>query len=140
MRRAIRWDRRYAKPLSDGGATICEKHDFIAANHADPDMDYEIDLVVAQAKDDGQRMERRLQELGKECNNMEDYTADYDALVAENRRLRISQLRRMAECAERLTSNWLKMANLPWAARKIAKLERFKAACLAEIARLRGEV
>ena len=130
MRRVILWDRRYAKPLSDGGATICEKHDFIAANHADPDMDYEIDLVVAQAKDDGQRMERRLQELGEECNNMEDHTADYDALVAENRRLRISQLRRMAEVAIYGTFR---------SVRDLNRWRRFANACHAEIARLRGE-
>lgn len=111
-------------------------------------MDYEIDLVVAQAKDDGQRMERRLQELGEECNNMYEHTADYDALVAENRRLRISQLRRMADEAEAIRDDLIgykiavdaPIGSFLWRmARRKWWIAKFCAACLAEIARLRGE-
>lgn len=58
----------------------------------------------------------------------------------ELRRLRISQLRRMADRADMLATT----AEMPYYARfektRIAeRLRRFTAACLAEIERLRGE-
>ena len=128
----MKWDRRYAKPLSDGGATICEKHDFIESNFRDPDMEYEVCEAIAQAKDDGKRMEARLQELGEECNNLEDHAVDYDEISAELRRLRISQLRRMAHTA-RFSADWTR----PMAER--LRLFRFADRCFHEIERLRGE-
>jgi hypothetical protein len=126
----VKWDRRYAKPLSDGGATICEKHDFIESNFRDPDMEYEVCEAIAQAKDDGKRMEARLQELGEECNNLEDHANDYDEISAELRRLRISQPRRMADVA---------MYGTCGSIRDLDRWRRFADACLAEIERLRGE-
>lgn len=128
----MKWDRRYAKPLSDGGVTICEKHDFIEANFRDPDMAYEVCETIAQAKDDGRRMESRLQELGEECNNLEDHANDYDEISAELRRLRISQLRRMAHEAS-LSADWTR----PMTHR--GRLFRFAVRCNREIERLRGD-
>ena len=77
----------------------------------------------------------------------------YSALVEtlyqarlENRRLRISQLRRMAEACALLFSRAVETAEhasmFPPAERIIAinaRIRRFRAACLAEIERLRGE-
>jgi hypothetical protein len=84
---APRWDRRLRLPKSEGGATICEKHEFIEAHFRDPEMSWEVDQAVTQAKDDGKRMEARLQELGEEANNLEDALseteADRDRLTAE---------------------------------------------------------
>lgn len=142
----MKWDRRYAKPLSDGGATICEKHDFIDSNFRDPDMAYEVCKAIAQAKDDGKRMEARLQELGEECNNLEDHASDYDEISTELRRVRISQLRRMAEACEKRLTIYATLARetgredvRKLATRKADKLARLGSACLAEIERLRGE-
>lgn len=84
---APRWDKRLRLPKSEGGATICEKHEFIEAHFRDPEMSWEVDQAVTQAKDDGKRMEARLQELGEEANNLEDALseteADRDRLAAE---------------------------------------------------------
>lgn len=95
----MRWDKRLMMPKSEGGATICEKHDFIAEHFRDPDMSWEVDQAVAQAKDDGKRIEARLQELGEEANNLEEalqqmeYARDRlqterDALAKELERVR----------------------------------------------------
>ena len=89
---APRWDKRLRLPKSEGGATICEKHEFIEAHFRDPEMSWEVDQAVTQAKDDGKRMEARLQELGEEANNLEDALseteADRDRLRSELDRLR----------------------------------------------------
>ena len=82
----------------------------------------------------------------------ETYAAVVEALYQarlENRRLRISQLRRMAQlCGDLETRSLLYAANcqgMNWRRyhdRKrpiIDRVDRFRAACLAEIERLRGE-
>lgn len=82
-----RWDKRLRLPKSDGGATICEKHEFIEAHFRDPEMSWEVDQAVTQAKDDGKRMEARIQELGEEANNLEEaldeMTAHRDRLASD---------------------------------------------------------
>ena len=130
----IRWDARLSKPLSDGGATICEKHDFALANYEDPSMTWEVCQALTQAKDDGERMERRLQDLGEEADNLEACLDDAEKEIV---RLKIAHLRRMAERADCLRSGWAKMAGLAWASRRAAALDRFRAACLAKIAELK---
>lgn len=67
-----RWRQELRKPKSEGGATICEKHDFALEHYSDPEMDYEVGEALRQAKDDGERMEKRIQELGEEANNLEE--------------------------------------------------------------------
>ena len=59
------------------------------------------------------------------------------ALEAENVRLKIAHLRRMAERADCLRSGWTKMAGFAWASRRAAALDRFRSACLAKIAELK---
>lgn len=130
----IRWDARLSKPLSDGGATICEKHDFALANYEDPSMTWEVCQALTQAKDDGERMERRLQDLGEEADNLEACLDDAEKEIV---RLKIAHLRRMAERADCLRSGWTKMVCLAWASRRAAALDRFRAACLAKIAELK---
>ena len=82
-----RWEKRLRLPKSKGGAKICEKHEFIEAHFRDPEMSWEVDQALTQAKDDGKRMEARIQELGEEANNLEEalqkMEADRDALRAE---------------------------------------------------------
>ena len=106
-----RWDKRLRLPKSDGGATICEKHEFIEAHFRDPEMSWEVDQALTQAKDDGKRMEARIQELGEEANSLEEalqeMEADRDALRAELdrtnaelERARRSQLRRLDRLAD----------------------------------------
>lgn len=90
----IRWDTRLSKPLADGGATICEKHDFALANYEDPSMTWEVCQALTQAKDDGERMERRIQDLGEEANNLEEFLDDAEKEII---RLKIAHLRRMEE-------------------------------------------
>ena len=58
-------------------------------------------------------------------------------LEAENSRLKIAHLRRMAERADCLRSGWTKMASLAWASRRAAALDRFHSACLAKITELK---
>ena len=130
----IRWDARLSKPLSDGGATICEKHDFALANYEDPSMTWEVCQALTQAKDDGERMERRLQDLGEEADNLEACLDDAEKEIV---RLKIAHLRRMAERADCLRSGWAKIACLAWASRRAAALDRFRSACLAKIAELK---
>ena len=130
----IRWDARLSKPLSDGGATICEKHDFALANYEDPSMTWEVCQALTQAKDDGERMERRLQDLGEEADNLEACLDDAEKEIV---RLKIAHLRRMAERADCLRSGWAKRACLAWASRRAAALDRFRSACLAKIAELK---
>ena len=62
-----RWRQELRKPRSEGGATI------------DPEMGYEVGEALRQAKDDGQRMEKRLQELGEEANNLEECLRDAES-------------------------------------------------------------
>lgn len=81
----IRWDKRLSKPLADGGATICEKHDFALANYEDPSMTWEVYKALTQAKDDGERMERRIQDLGEEANNLEECLDDADRIAEQMR-------------------------------------------------------
>ena len=130
----IRWDARLSKPLSDGGATICEKHDFALANYEDPSMTWEVCQALTQAKDDGERMERRLQDLGEEADNLEACLDDAEKEIV---RLKIAHLRRMAERADCLRSGWAKIACLAWASRRAAALDRFRSACLAKITELK---
>ena len=136
MRRGerIRWDARLSKPLADGGATICEKHDFALANYEDQSMAWEVCQALTQAKDDGERMERRIQDLGEEANNLEECLDDAENEIV---RLKIAHLRRMAERADCLRSGWTKMAGLAWASRRAAALDRFRSACLAKITELK---
>ena len=60
-----------------------------------------------------------------------------EALEAENARLKIALLRRMAERADCLRSGWTKMACLAWASRRAAALDRFRSVCLAKITELK---
>lgn len=60
-----------------------------------------------------------------------------EALEAENVRLKIAHLRRMAERADCLSSGWTKMACLAWASRRAAALDRFRSACLTKITELK---
>jgi len=103
---APRWDKRLRLPKSEGGATICEKHEFIEAHFRDPEMSWEVDQAVTQAKDDGKRMEARLQELGEEANNLEDALseteADRDRIAAELQAVR-DELKELRESVE-----WIK--------------------------------
>ena len=130
----IRWDARLSKPLSDGGATICEKHDFALANYEDQSMAWEVYRALTQAKDDGERRERRIQDLGEEANNLEECLDDAENEIV---RLKIAHLRRMAERADCLRSGWTKMAGFAWASRRAAALDRFRSACLAKITELK---
>ena len=130
----ISWDARLSKPLSDGGATICEKHDFALASYEDPSMTWEVCQALTQAKDDGERMERRIQDLGEEADNLEECLDDAEKEII---RLKIAHLRRMAERADCLSSGWTKMACLAWASRRAAALDRFRSACLAKITELK---
>ena len=143
MRRgeSIRWDVRLSKPLADGGATICEKHDFALSNYQDESMAWEVCQALTQAKDDGERMERRIQELGEEANNLEECLDDAESEIV---RLKIARLRRMADTA----AAWaILSASKPGVQslgaymltpRKFDKLRRFHSACLAKIAELKG--
>ena len=93
-----RWRQELRKPRSEGGATICEKHDFALEHYSDPEMGYEVGEALRQAKDDGQRMEKRLQELGEEANNLEECLRDAES---ERDRLRARVAEVEAENAER---------------------------------------
>ena len=98
-----RWDKRLRLPKSDGGATICEKHEFIEAHFRHPVMSCEVDQALTQAKDDGKRMESRIQELGEEANSLEEalqeMEADRDALRAELERTKEELEIARAACA-----------------------------------------
>ena len=150
-RRIIHWTRSLGMPMSKGGSQICEKHEFIESNSADPEMAYEIAEAARAALEDGQNMERALKER-KDAN--EEIQSDLDwaneqikAMQAHARRLRISQLRRMADACKSLFSRAIETSErrapeFPPAERIIAinaRIRRFRAACLAEIERLRGE-
>lgn len=138
----ISWDARLSKPLADGGATICEKHDFALANYEDPSMTWEVCQALTQAKDDGERMERRIQDLGEEANNLEECLDDAEKEII---RLKIAHLRRMAEACEALESRALAFAfpdpAIGWTDDRywkiIEKVDRFRSACLAKIAELK---
>lgn len=139
----ISWDARLSKPLSDGGATICEKHDFALANYADPSMTREVHQSLTQAKDDGERMERRLQDLGEEADNLEACLDDAEVEIA---RLKIAHLRRMAKASANLVGSWPSvLASIPpehedvncWRARWVRKHMALQSACLAKITELK---
>ena len=87
-----RWNKAMRLPYSEGGTTICEKHDFAYDNYMDSEMAWEVAEALRQAKDDGQRMEKRLQELGEDANNLEECLKDAenerDSAFAEIARLR----------------------------------------------------
>ena len=146
MRRGkrISWDARLSKPLADGGATICEKHDFALANYEDPSMTWEVRQALAQAKDDGERMERRIQDLGEEANNLEECLDDAENEIV---RLKIAHLRRMVEatCAaeERALKNFricMTSESIRYSIRErqiVGRLDRFRSACLAKITELK---
>ena len=134
----IRWDKRLSKPLADGGATICEKHDFALANYEDPSMTWEVCQALRQAKDDGERMERRLQDLGEEADNLE---ACLDDAETEIIRLKIAHLRRMADSAS-IDAAWSRFCDGRRRSRDSMqrawdRLDRFRSACLAKITELK---
>ena len=142
MRRgeSIRWDVRLSKPLADGGATICEKHDFALANYQDESMAWEVCQALTQAKDDGERMERRIQELGEEANNLEAYLDDAESEIV---RLKIAHLRRMREAAFGLARRWawcldaMESRDAARIDRNAERYRRFAKACLAKITELK---
>lgn len=134
----IRWDARLSKPLADGGATICEKHDFALANYADPSMTWEVCQALTQAKDDGERMERRIQDLGEEANNLEECLDDAEKEII---RLKIAHLRRMADSAS-IDAAWSRFCDGRRRSRDSMqrawdRLDRFRSACLAKITELK---
>lgn len=140
MRRSerIRWDVRLSKPLADGGATICEKHDFALANYEDPSMAWEVHKALTQAKDDGERMERRIQDLGEEANNLEEFLDDAEKEII---RLKIVHLRRMADSAS-IDAAWSRFCDGRRRSRDSMqrawdRLDRFRSACLAKITELK---
>ena len=140
MRRSerISWDVRLSKPLADGGATICEKHDFALANYADQSMTLEVRQALTQAKDDGERMERRLQDLGEEANNLEECLDDAETEIV---RLKIAHLRRMADSAS-IDAAWSRFCDGRRRSRDSMqrawdRLKRFESACLAKITELK---
>lgn len=135
----IRWDTRLSKPLADGGATICEKHDFALASYEDPSMTWEVCQALTQAKDDGERMERRLQDLGEEANNLEECLDDAEKEII---RLKIAHLRRMVESIRFVLDRHLISAETEaeyerkkW--RRNDRARRFAKACLAKITELK---
>lgn len=141
MRRGerIRWDVRLSKPLADGGATICEKHDFALANYEDQSMAWEVHRALTQAKDDGERMERRIQDLGKEANNLEECLDDAETEIV---RLKIAHLRRMIGSIRLVLDRHLISAETEaeyerkkW--RRNDRAGRFAKACLAKITELK---
>ena len=138
----VRWNARLSKPLADGGATICEKHDFALTNYEDSSMTWEVCQALTQAKDDGERMERRIQELGEEANNLEACLDDAESEIV---RLKIAHLRRMVDACSLLFSRAVETAERapqwPPAERIIAinhRIRRFRAACIAKITELKG--
>lgn len=139
---SIRWDVRLSKPLADGGATICEKHDFALSNYQDESMAWEVCQALTQAKDDGERMERRIQELGEEANNLEACLDDAESEIV---RLKIAHLRRMAQYADGVKPRaYLTMVRANGGIFEIdranaieSRLRRFAAACLAKITELK---
>lgn len=140
MRRGerISWDVRLSKPLADGGATICEKHDFALASYEDPSMTWEVCQALTQAKDDGERMERRIQDLGEEANNLEECLDDAETEII---RLKIAHLRRMADSAS-IDAAWSRFCDGRRRSRDSMqrawdRLERFRSACLAKITELK---
>lgn len=134
----IRWDARLSKPLADGGATICEKHDFALANYEDPSMAWEVHKSLTQAKDDGERMERRIQDLGEEAKNLEECLDDAEKEII---RLKIAHLRRMADSAS-IDAAWSRLCDGRRRSRDSMqrawdRLDRFRSACLAKITELK---
>ena len=130
MRRSerISWDVRLSKPLADGGATICEKHDFALANYEDPSMTLEVRQAIAQAKDDGERMERRIQDLGEEANNLEACLDDAEKEIA---RLKIAHLWRVVEVIHHKYRAGLCKRH------QTNRIDRLQSACLAKITELK---
>lgn len=134
----IRWDTRLSKPLADGGATICEKHDFALANYEDTSMTWEVCQALTQAKDDGERMERCIQDLGEEANNLEECLDDAEKEII---RLEIAHLRRMADSAS-IDAAWSRFCDGRRRSRDSMqrawdRLDRFRSACLAKITELK---
>ena len=130
MRRGerIRWDTRLSKPLADGGATICEKHDFALANYADLSMTWEVRQALTQAKDDGERMERRIQDLGEEANNLEECLDDAETEIV---RLKIAHLWRVVEVIHFKYRAGLCKRH------QTNRIDRLQSACLAKITELK---
>lgn len=103
---------------------------------------------ICELLEDGADISKRLFAAQKTVERMANTNADIlRELVAELRRLRISQLRRMADAADaqrdelqayRITSD-APIGSFHWRmARHKWWLAKFVAACLAEIERLRG--
>ena len=124
----VRWNARLSKPLADGGATICEKHDFALANYQDESKAWEVCQALTQAKDDGERMERRIQELGEEANNLEAYLDDAESEVV---RLKIAYLLRVVEVIH------FKYRAGTCKRHQTNRIDRLQSACLAKITELK---
>jgi len=107
-------------------------------------MAWEVCQALTQAKDDGERMERRIQELGEEANNLEECLDDAESEIV---RLKIAHLRRMvhATCAaeERALKNFricMTSESIRYSIRErqiVGRIDRFRSACLAKIAELK---
>ena len=89
-------------------------------------------------------MERRIQELGEEANNLEECLDDAESEIV---RLKIAHLRRMvhATCAaeERALKNFricMTSESIRYSIRErqiVGRIDRFRSACLAKIAELK---
>lgn len=106
------------------------------------------DHQICELLEDGADISKRLFAVQKTVERTTNTNANIiRELAAENRRLRISQLRRMADGCSALFSRAIETSErrapeFPPAERIIAinaRIRRFRAACLAEIERLRGE-
>ena len=146
MSRATRWNRSLGQPFSKGGTPICDKHEFIEGNSADPEMAFEIAEAARAALEDGQNMEKALKErkdANEEIRSELDWANEQIQMMqAHARRLRISQLRRMARGADALADRLLdedaKRDGCEFSWTWFGRVIKFRDACLAEIERLRG--
>jgi len=102
-------------------------------------MTWEVCEALTQAKDDGERMERRIQDLGEEANNLEECLDDAEKEII---RLKIAHLRRMADTAS-IDAAWSRFfcggrrRSRDSRQRTWDRLDRFRSACLAKITELK---
>jgi len=102
-------------------------------------MTWEVCQALTQAKDDGERMERRIQELGEEANNLEVCLDDAESEIV---RLKIAHLWRMAESIRIVLDRHLISAETEAEyerkkRRRNERATRFAKACLAKITELK---
>lgn len=105
------------------------------------------DHQLCELMEDGEEIYSRIKAIGNTVDRV--FRANesiFRDLIAENRRLRISQLRRMRDAIASRAGGWAKiLRDIPegprksWRRRWLDKMERLDSACLAEIERLRGE-